>query len=70
MVKRYVSLAGGPLAESLHGKWVSHEDYAALAERCERLEAALRNILGEHANDNYRPKVFYIAANAIREIDS
>lgn len=30
-----------------------------------RLEAALQEILAEHANDNLRPKAFYIASTAM-----
>ena len=52
MVKRYdltmcyfASGAGVPdMEESEHGDYVEHGDYAALAERCERLEGALREL--------------------------
>lgn len=47
MVKRYRETVYGceesswtEMQESEHGMWVYYSDYAALAERCERLEAA------------------------------
>lgn len=53
MVKRYRETVYGceenswtEMQESEHGMWVYYSDYAALAERCERLEAALRDVLG------------------------
>jgi hypothetical protein len=33
----------GEIEESTDGEYVLHSDYAALAERCERLEAALQH---------------------------
>ena len=44
MVKRYFNKSGLPLVSRDDGAWVKYTDYAALAERCERLEAALRRI--------------------------
>lgn len=52
MVKRYdltmcyfASGAGVPdMEESEHGDYVEHGDYAALAERCKRMEEALREL--------------------------
>ena len=49
MVKRYWWVEDG-MEEFERGDFVFYPDYAALAERCERLEAALRDIL--RANDD------------------
>lgn len=45
MVKRYWWAEDG-MAEFERGDFVPYPDYLALAERCERLEAALRDVLG------------------------
>ncbi len=53
MVKRYdltmcyfASGAGVPdMEESEHGDYVEHGDYAALAERCERLEELVQSVV-------------------------
>jgi hypothetical protein len=46
-------------------KYVRADLHESLAERCERLEGALSDILAKHANDNHRPRAFYIAAEAL-----
>lgn len=38
-----------------------------IAARIEELESALQDILGAHANDNIRPKAFYIASKALAQ---
>jgi hypothetical protein len=49
MVKRYnvylPAYETGDIEEEHDGEYVKHSDYAALAERCERLEGALRKAL-------------------------
>lgn len=61
----------GVMAASEGGAWVKLADATALlaekAQRIERLEAALCDILAAHANDTTRPKAFYIASAALSQ---
>ena len=47
MVKRYWWTEDG-MDDFERGEYVKHDDYAALAERCERLEGALRGMVSIH----------------------
>jgi hypothetical protein len=52
MVKRYDQHdRHEPIEEMANGEYVKHTDYDDLAERCERLEGALRGVIAEADRD-------------------
>lgn len=58
-------------ADRLAARCASQMDKIAEQDaRIKELEGALQDILAAHANDNIRPKAFYIASSALANICS